>query len=159
MSMVDPTLDLSLERLRVALATMDEDHRGFETTRAEAPAFYSERSHALALAMHVQSLYSQIEDLFIRLIEKRELRLRKVGNWRPLLLEVAVANVPNGPRALLREETYAGLASMLRMHQAISADASAIKPGRLLSSLPAVRATVDRCIEDLSRRVSGARGR
>ena len=50
MSMVDPTLDLSLERLRVALATVDEEHRGFETTRAEPPAFYSERSHALALA-------------------------------------------------------------------------------------------------------------
>jgi len=41
---------------------MTEDDRGFEGTRAEAPAFYSERSHALAIAIHVQSLYSQIED-------------------------------------------------------------------------------------------------
>lgn len=42
MSMVEP-VDLSLVRLRVALATMDEDHRGFETTLAEAPDFHSER--------------------------------------------------------------------------------------------------------------------
>jgi hypothetical protein len=108
-----------------------DGHRGFETTLAEAPAFYSERSHALALAMHIQGLYSQIEHLFIQLTEKRGLGLRKMGYWRPLLLEVAVVDVPNGPRALLREHTYTGLASMLRMHQAIRADASAIKPGRL----------------------------
>ena len=140
-----------LERLRVALATMDEDHHGFETTLAEAPDFYSERSHALALAMHVQSLYSQIEDLLIRRLEKRSLMVRRLGDWRPLLLQAAAVDVPNGPRALLREDTYAGLASMLRMHQAIWAHASAIKPGRNLGFMPAVRATVEGAIAALSR--------
>ena len=130
---------------------MNEDHRVFELTRAEAPAFYSERSHALALATHVQSLYSQIEDLLIRLTDKRGLGPRRTGDWRPLLLQAAVADIPSGPRALLREETHAGLDSMLKMHQTISAGASAIRPDRLLASLPAVRATVHRCIEDLAR--------
>lgn len=149
--MGERTLDHSLERLRGALTMMDEDHRGFDLTRAEAPAFYSERSHALALAMHVQSLYSQIEDLLIRLTEKRGMGPRRTGDWRPLVLQAAAAEIPSGPRALLREETFAGLDSMLKMHQAISAGSSAIRPHRLLASLPAVRATVDRCIEDLSR--------
>ena len=149
--MGEPTLDHSLERLRGALTMMDEDHRGFELTRVKAPAFYSERSHALTLAMHVQSLYSQIEDLLIRLTGKRGLGPRRTGDWRPLLLQAAVADIPSAPRALLREDTYAGLYSMLEMHQAISAAASAIRPDRLLASLPAVRATVNRCIEDLAR--------
>lgn len=149
--MGEPSLDHSLDRLRGALTMMDEDHRGFELTRVGAPAFYSERSHALALAMHVQSLYSQIEDLLIRSTDKRGLGPRRTGDWRPLLLQAAVADIPSGPRALLREETYAGLDSMLKMHYAIIAGASAIKPDRLLASLTSLRATVNRCIEDLAR--------
>lgn len=142
---------MPLDRLRGALMTMDEDHQGFERTRAEAPVFYSERAHALALAMHVQSLYLQIEGQFIRLLEKRGLRVRRVGDWRPLLLQATVVDIQNGPRALLRKATYAGLDSMLKMQQVISGGAGAIKPGRLLAALPAVRATAERCIEDLSR--------
>lgn len=60
----------------------------------------------------VQSLYSQIEDLFIRQMKKRGLRVRRLGDWRPLLLQASTLDVPNGPRALLREHTYAALASM-----------------------------------------------
>lgn len=151
--MVEPIFDLPFERerLREALSIMDEDARGFETTRAEAPSFYSERGHALALAMHVQSLYSQIEDLLIRLLEKRGQRVRRTGDWRPLLLQAAVVDIPNGRRALLREETYAGLASMLKLQQAISPGAGAVQPARLLAALPTVRETVERCIHDLSR--------
>ena len=77
--------------------------------------------------------------------------VRRLGDWRPLLLQAATVDVPNGPRALLREHTYAGLASVLRMHQAIWADTSAIKPGCLLGFLPAVRATAEGAIADLSR--------
>ena len=62
-----------------------------------------------------------------------------------------MVDIPNGSRALLRQETYAGLDSMLKMQQAISGGSGAIKPGRLLAALPAVRATVERCTEDLSR--------
>jgi hypothetical protein len=60
---------------------------------------------ALALSMHVQSLYSQIEDLLIRRLEKRGLMVRRLGDWSPLLLLAATADIPNGPRALLREHT------------------------------------------------------
>lgn len=65
---------------------MHEDHQAFEKTRADAPAFYSERSHALALTVNVQSLYSEIQDLFIRLMEKSGLSVRRTGDRRPLLL-------------------------------------------------------------------------
>ena len=63
---------------------MDEDHRGFETTREDAPTFHSERSHALWLTMRVQCLYSQIKDLFIRLTEKCGLGPPTTGDWRAL---------------------------------------------------------------------------
>lgn len=61
-----------------------------------------------------------------------------------------MVDLPNGPRALLRKETYAGLDSMLKMQPSVSGGAGAIKPGRLLAALPAVGATVEQCIEDLS---------
>jgi hypothetical protein len=57
MSMVEQ-MELSLVRLRVALATMDEDHRGFETTLAEAPDFHSERGRAGALHARPKPLFA-----------------------------------------------------------------------------------------------------
>ena len=50
----------ALGRLAAELTAMDEDDRGFERMRSEAPTFYSERSHALAMASHIQGLYSQV---------------------------------------------------------------------------------------------------
>ncbi|MDR6858379.1 hypothetical protein [Variovorax guangxiensis] len=52
----------ALGRLEAELKAMEEDDLGFERTRSEAPAFYSERSHALAMASHIQGLYSQAEN-------------------------------------------------------------------------------------------------
>jgi hypothetical protein len=41
----------------------DEDHRGFEKTRAEASLPF--RAHpAPVIAMHIQGLYSQLDDPF-----------------------------------------------------------------------------------------------
>jgi hypothetical protein len=107
----------SLRRLAVALVAMEEDHRILERVRSEAPALYSERSHALAMAMHIQSLYSRTEDLLDRVMRERGVGLRRTNDWRPLLLQSAAVDIPDGPAALLGEATYAGLESMRMIHQ------------------------------------------
>lgn len=76
MSTAAPTWACPPGIARGALMTMDEDHQAFERTRAEGLS----STHALTLAMHVQSIYSQSEGLFIRLLKKRGLRVRRMGD-------------------------------------------------------------------------------
>lgn len=141
----------SLRRLGAALMEMEEDHRALERTRAEAPAHYSERIHALTMAMHIQGLYSRTEELLDRVMEERALGLRRATDWRPLLLQSAVVDIPGGPAALLSEATFAGLESMRKMHQAIlDTAASNLKPARILEFLPEAREAIERTIGDLS---------
>ena len=60
----------ALGRLEAELKAMEEDDRGFERTRSEAATFYSKRSHALAMASHIQGLYSQAENLLKQVTEQ-----------------------------------------------------------------------------------------
>lgn len=55
--MVEPTLGKPVCRLR-ELSMKNEHHRGFGMARAEALAFYFERSHAAALAARPEPLFA-----------------------------------------------------------------------------------------------------
>ncbi|SCK11258.1 hypothetical protein VAR608DRAFT_0560 [Variovorax sp. HW608] len=146
----------AVARLDAGLKAMDEDDRGFERTRVEAASFYSERSHALAMAAHIQGLYSQAENLLKQVMEQLGDALRKTEAWQKQLLEIAAAEVPGVRSAILSEEAFSGLASMLRMrHMFRSNYAGDLKPARILEFLPETRLAIGRTISDLSEFANG----
>jgi hypothetical protein len=66
--------------------------------------------------------------------------LRKTEAWHKQLLEIAAADVPGIRSAILSEEAFAGLESMLRMHHVITSNyAGDLKPARILAFLPETR--------------------
>ncbi|WP_143694675.1 hypothetical protein [Variovorax sp. JS1663] len=140
----------ALGRLEAELEAMDEDHRGFERTRTEGPTFYSERSHALAMASHIQGLYSQAENLLKQVMEQLGDELRKTEAWHKQLLEIAAVEVPGVRSAILSEQAFAGLESMLRMRHVIRSNyAGDLKPARILEFIPDARAAIEHTISDL----------
>lgn len=140
----------ALGRLEAELKAMDEDDRGFERTRSEAPTFYSERSHALAMASHIHGMYSQAENLLKQVIEQLGDELRKTEAWHKQLLEISVVDVPGVRSAILSEESFAGLESMLRMRHVIRSNyAGDLKPARILEFLPEARTAIEHTVNDL----------
>jgi hypothetical protein len=140
----------ALGRLVAELNAMEEDHRIFEKTRLEASAFYSERGHALAMASHLQGMYSQAENLLKQVTEQLGDELRKTEAWHKQLLEIAAVEVPGVRSAILSEEAYSGLESMLRMRHVIRSNyAGDLKPARILEFLPEARTAIQHTINDL----------
>lgn len=141
----------ALGRLEAELKAMEEDDRGFERTRSEAPTFYSERSHALAMASHIQGLYSQAENLLKQVMEQLGDELRKTEAWHKQLLEIAAVDVPGVRSAILGEDAFTGLETMLRMRHVIRSNyAGDLKPARILEFLPEARTAIQHTINDLS---------
>jgi hypothetical protein len=146
----------ALGRLAAELTAMDEDDRGFERMRSEAPTFYSERSHALAMASHIQGLFSQAENLLKQVTEQLGDELRKTEAWHKQLLEIAAVDVPGVRSAILGEVAFTGLESMLRMRHVIRSNyAGDLKPARILEFLPEARRAIQHTIDDLDAFANG----